>query len=177
MKLIQDMLRHNKLRLRAPEPEDLQLLYNWENDSDLWQYGSTIAPFSKYILKEYIATYNNNIYEACQLRFLIEDTEITKVVGIIDIFDFDAFNSRAAVGVLIDKSYHNRGYASSALKILKEYCFNFLALTMLYAHIPSENDASLKLFANHGFNCSGDLKSWHRVGKNFLDVKIYQCFR
>ena len=40
-------LTGKKIALRAIEPEDLDDLYRWENDSSLWIYGCTIAPFSR----------------------------------------------------------------------------------------------------------------------------------
>ena len=45
------LLKNNILQLRAPEPEDLEVLYSWENDTDVWIYGSAMSPYSKYILK------------------------------------------------------------------------------------------------------------------------------
>ena len=103
------MLENELIKLRAPEPEDLKVLYEWENDTELWIYGSTIAPFSKYILKKYIATYNTDIFETNQLRFIIESKQDGNVVGIIDLFDFDPFNNRAAVGILVDRNMQNKG--------------------------------------------------------------------
>lgn len=49
------LLSNDRVRLRALEPEDLELLYRWENDPELWEVGNTLAPYSRYILKEYIA--------------------------------------------------------------------------------------------------------------------------
>ena len=47
-------LSNDKVLLRALEPEDVELLYGWENDSDLWQVSNTIAPYSKYVLTQFI---------------------------------------------------------------------------------------------------------------------------
>ena len=44
------------MTLRAIEPEDLDLLYQIENDSNLWQVGTTNVPYSRYTLHDYIAT-------------------------------------------------------------------------------------------------------------------------
>lgn len=43
------------VHLRAIEPEDLDLLYGIENDTDLWNVGVTSVPYSRYTLYEYIA--------------------------------------------------------------------------------------------------------------------------
>ena len=44
-------LESENICLRAPEPEDLELLYEWENDSSLWIAGNTRAPYSKFQLR------------------------------------------------------------------------------------------------------------------------------
>ena len=33
--------------LRALEPEDVELLYTWENDHLIWQVSNTLIPFSR----------------------------------------------------------------------------------------------------------------------------------
>ena len=40
------------IRLRAIEPEDLDLLYQIENDSSLWDVGTTNVPYSRYTLHD-----------------------------------------------------------------------------------------------------------------------------
>ena len=40
-----------KINLRALEPEDLEFLYQIENDESFWEISHTKTPFSKYILK------------------------------------------------------------------------------------------------------------------------------
>lgn len=55
-------------KLRALEPEDIDFLYNIENQEDLWEVSQTHLPFSKYILKKYIENANQDIYETKQFR-------------------------------------------------------------------------------------------------------------
>ena len=47
-------LKNDILKLRALEESDLNLLYEWENNSDNWLYTNTLMPFSKHTLLEYI---------------------------------------------------------------------------------------------------------------------------
>ena len=48
------MQEKDQIVLRALEPDDVELLYNWENNRDIWKISNTQAPFSKYILQKYI---------------------------------------------------------------------------------------------------------------------------
>jgi diamine N-acetyltransferase len=49
-----DLLSGESISLRALEPEDLELLYQWENDPTVWLLSGTMAPFSRYVLKRYL---------------------------------------------------------------------------------------------------------------------------
>ena len=42
------------LKLRALEPNDLELIYEVENDKSLWVYSNTASPFSRHTLKKFI---------------------------------------------------------------------------------------------------------------------------
>ena len=72
-------LTGKQIELRAVEPEDLDALYRWENDSSLWIYGSTVSPFSRYLLKQYIENYTADITRDKQLRLIIMRKESRQV--------------------------------------------------------------------------------------------------
>ena len=48
------MMQDENILIRALEPEDLEYLYKWENDMDLWDVSDTLTPFSHFTLKKYI---------------------------------------------------------------------------------------------------------------------------
>ena len=77
-----------KIRLRALEPEDLELLYAIENDVSLWGVGITNVPYSRYTLHDYIANASNDIYVDRQVRLIVENEE-GQTVGIVDVVNFD----------------------------------------------------------------------------------------
>jgi diamine N-acetyltransferase len=153
------------IQLRAPEPEDLECLYRWENDTEIWQVSNTLTPFSRYILKNYIESAHLDIYETRQLRFMIDalsnGSEAKKTIGTIDLFDFEPYHNRAGIGILIGEvSERGKGFANDALKVLINYAFTVLKLHQLYCNIGIENQLSLRLFQNHGFAIIGEKKDW-----------------
>ncbi len=141
--MMDKFLKNDILSLRTPEPEDLEALYRWENDTDVWKYGSAISPYSKYILRQYIENAQTDIFESKQLRFMIVLNQSKSTVGTIDLYDFDALNSRCGGGIYIDSEWRNNGYAVQAMHILEKYVFSFLKINQLYAVIPVSNNASL----------------------------------
>ena len=155
-------LEFGKIRFRALEPEDIDLLFEWENDAEIWEVSNTFEPYSKYILAKYIKDSQRDISESKQLRMIIETTE-GKAVGAIDLFDFDPFHFRAGVGILIhDEKDRKLGYASDALQLLCIYATNYLRLHQLYANISEDNLASIHLFKSNGFDLVGTKKDWRR---------------
>lgn len=168
-------MKHGEVILRAPEPEDLELLYEWENNTAYWSISSTLVPFSRYTLKRYLENSHKTIYETGQLRLMIDLVSNRKTIGTIDIFDFDPYHQRAGVGILIaNEASRRKGYASMALKCLVDYCFNTLQLHQLYCNILENNPESMALFRKIGFVQSGIKKDWVKVKEGFMDEIMFQ---
>ena len=169
-----ELLQRNGYRLRAPEPEDLGVMMQFENTPSLWEVSTPTGPYSRFYLKQYIETNKNDLYEDRQLRLMIESPE-KRVVGIIDLFNFEPFHSKAEVGIVIGEAYRHQGIGELALQLLQEHCFDYLGIHQLYAHIEATNEPSLCLFKKCGFKECGYLKDWMRTGKKFRDVVVLQC--
>ncbi len=100
------LLRNSQILLRAVEPEDLDILYKWENSTALWIHGNTLAPYSKLVLRQYINdTLSMDIFQSKQLRLMIELTDKGTTVGTVDLYEVDAFHRRAGIGILVDENY------------------------------------------------------------------------
>ena len=168
------LLENDKIILRALEPEDLDVLYKWENDSNLWNCGSTLAPYSKFVLRDYLANSRQDIFQSRQLRLMIVEKESGYSIGTIDLYDFDPLNLRAGIGILLDADYREKGYGLLALHLIKEYAFRFLLLNQLFAHVPKNNVPSYKLFKKGGYRESGLLYSWIKTVSGFEDVYFMQ---
>ena len=167
-------LEFGKVRFRALEPDDIDLLYEWENDSEIWEVSNTYEPFSKYILAKYIKESQRDIYESKQVRMIIETFE-SRAIGAIDLFDFDPFHFRAGVGILIhDEKDRKLGYANDSLQLLCTYAATHLRLHQLFANISADNAASIKLFENNGFELSGTKKDWRRTLDGWKDELMFQ---
>ena len=166
------VLAKNNISLRALEPEDLDFLFNIENNTSFWEVSGTKTPFSKYILKQYIANSHLDIYEAKQLRLVIENKQ--KPIGLIDLFDFEPQHNRAGIGVLIDSAFQHKGFASIALELLLDYSFSVLQLHQVYANIETTNTASIKLFIKLGFELVGIKKQWNKTPIGYQDEALYQ---
>jgi diamine N-acetyltransferase len=163
-----------KVYLRALEPSDLELLYQWENSPDVWPVSQTLAPFSKYTLKEFMLHLSQDIYTAKQLRLMVDEQGSKQTVGIVDLFDIDPLNLRAGIGILIGPAFRQKGYALEALQLIINHAFKRLYLHQLYCNIMVNNEASLRLFARAGFTTIGTKKEWQLTPQGFVDEYILQ---
>ena len=173
------MLKGNDIVLRALEPADVDLLYEWENDDRLWHLSNTVTPFSRHLLEQYVLSSAQDIFTTRQLRLMIDivNGQERETVGSIDLFDFDPLNKRAGIGILIVKKHRKKGYAARALEVLMSYCFEVLHLHQLYCNITPDNEASLQLFRKAGFETAGLKKDWHHIRDGWKDEYLLQKIR
>jgi diamine N-acetyltransferase len=170
-----NILENNTISLRAPEPEDLDLLYIWENEPATWQVSGTLVPFSRFILKQYLEHAGKDIYEVKQLRLMIQLKKNHRPLGAVDLFDFDPHNRRTGIGILIaEPSDRRQGYAREALETVITYCFDVLHLHQVYCNISAGNSASIKLFKEAGFVECGRKREWLISGSTYEDELLFQ---
>lgn len=153
-------LKGEHIYLRALEIGDLDFLYELENNMAVWEISGTTVPYSRYVLKQYLDNAHRDIFEVKQLRLCICNTKDI-VIGLIDLFDFDARNHRAGLGIVILNTMdRNKGIGAEAIRLLTDYCFSTLSLRQLYANVLVGNDASIHLFKKLGFHEVGVKKEW-----------------
>ena len=163
-------------RLRALEPQDIDVVYGWENDTDLWRVSGTMAPFSRHSLMRFIEEQQFDIYATRQQRLIIEaDVDGGAVaVGAVDMFDFDPQNRRAGVGVVVSREFRRCGYAKEALQLLERYARDVLHLHQLWCSIGADNNASLALFRTAGYTECGRRLEWILTPNGPLDELLLQ---
>ena len=169
-------------RLRALEPEDLEAMYGWENDTTAWQVSGSVAPFSRHILSRLIDEQAFDIYATRQMRLVIESREVAgavaggcaEAVGAVDLFEFDPQNRRAGVGIIISPEYRRRGLALDALLTLEAYVREALHMHQLWCSVGANNQASLALFRRAGYAECGCRKEWILTSSGAVDEILMQ---
>ena len=162
------------ITLRALEPSDLEVLYLWENDPDVWRVSGTLAPVSRDRLARFISEQSYDIYATRQMRLIVDVDGV--MVGSVDIFDFEPLHRRFGVGILIYADEHRRrGYASRVIGLIKEYARNTLDLRQIWVTVDEDNSASVALFESCGFVLSARRREWVNRAGVFIDELEYQC--
>lgn len=168
------MLSNDRIKLRGVEPEDVDYLFNAENDMSLWKVSETLIPFSRNTLRQYAESVHDLKVQG-QFRFIIEDAIAGTPIGMIDLFDYNALHQRAGVGVVItDKMKRNAGYATDALTLLLKYAVDVLKLKQLYCSMHESNNESIKLFERLSFKKVGERKDWFHTENGWESEILYQ---
>ncbi len=167
------MLKSNILRLRAVEPEDLDLMYLIENDTELWPQGQATVPYSHFALKQYIAECSNDFFHDRQLRLVIETADGTSV-GFVDIQHYDPQHHRAEVGIVVVPEQQRKGIATESLRLLAGYVSLHLGIHQLYALVPECNKVSEALFRKCGYKETAILEDWLMSPQGWQSVKVFQ---
>ncbi|MDD3637755.1 MAG: GNAT family N-acetyltransferase [Bacteroidales bacterium] len=161
------------LKLRAAEPSDAALIYQWENDMQIWRVSDTIMPYSMYQIEQFLIN-NTDLYSQKQLRIMIELQESNQAAGCIDYYDFDPFHERIGIGILIASEFRGKNIAINALKLSEQYIFGRLHLNQIYCLIGEDNQASLQLFLKAGYTQCGLRKAWLKTPKGFMGQYEFQ---
>ena len=165
----------DKIRLRALEPEDLDFLYEMENNETLWGVGCTNVPYSRQVLLDYITSATADIYVDKQVRMMVEN-EQGEVVGMVDFMNFDPRHLRAELGIVIKKEFCGKGFATSAIRHLQQYAKNILHLHQIYAIVAENNENAVRMLKAVGFQGDKLIKGWLNEGGAYRDAYFFQSF-
>lgn len=142
--------RPEEIRLRGVEARDVGVLLGWENDPAVWEVSGTVRPYTREEIEAFIARQQAGFFVCGQLRLMIEVDG--RLVGAVDLFEYDPATARAGVGILIaDPGDRRRGYGLQALESLDEYARE-LGLHELWCKIAHSNEASSALFRRAKYN-------------------------
>ena len=167
------LLLGERLKLRALEPQDVETLYKWENDTAIWVASHTQVPFSRFILEQYIAQSHLDLHTNKQLRLMITTKE-GQDVGAIDLFDFDPQHQRAGIGILVaEKQDRGKGYATEAVKRLLGFAFHDLKLHRVEAGCDVDNLASARVLEKAGLQREGRKRKVLPIRGDWKDNFIY----
>lgn len=150
-----------KITLRAVEPQDVDIIFEIDNDVEAWADSDMSAPYSRALLAKYADGYMAEPFEEGQLRLIAEDKESREVVGILDYYEISALHLNAMTGIYVRPAFRRKGYGRAMLEAAKSYASRHLHLIMLGARILQDNSASVSLFSKTGFSCHGIMPNWH----------------
>lgn len=174
-------LEGNNIFLRLPGEQDVDHIFHWENDTDNLAYNVNKEFVDKSVVREWIRTRQHDLLLENELRLMICVSD-GRLAGSIDLFEFNIEHRRAGLGIIVEEQFRNKGIATEALLLVKDYCFRKLKMNSLWCNISASNALSIGLFEKCGFELSGTKRKWNILPgeegreKSFEDELFFQCF-
>jgi len=123
----------------------------------------------KIILKEENDAFENGTFIRLYM-FEKKDVKQEKIIGDVNIGDIKLGNiSNCVIGIKIDSEHLRMGYGQEALETVIDFLFRSLNLHSITANILPDNNASLKLFENLGFEQEGLTRHHMKTGGRWRD--------
>ena len=136
-----------RVSLRLMEEADYWGTIGWLNDQEVTRWMQKPYPQTEQSMKAYAESMKDpNLYLAIYLNGQ------NKHIGNISMRDNRDYNYHSEISIVIgDKSEWGKGYATDAIKLLTDYCFNTRNIHKLRAGAVVCNEGCIKAFVGAGF--------------------------
>jgi len=162
-----------RLCFRELQENDCESLYEIYSDKKAMKYWSFL-PFTQTkqaqeMIRNSIQSWNSG----AAISLGIYCKESPKLIGTINLFNFQEQSKRAEISYILDPTYWGIGIMTEALTAIYEYVFKNMKLNRLEADIDSKNKKTAILLKNMGFKKEGCLKERWIVNGQVTDSEIY----
>jgi RimJ/RimL family protein N-acetyltransferase len=162
-----------RIRLRALEPCDAAIFFEWNQDSErarcvdfLW------PPQSLTSVEAWVSEQSLKRLEGDRYFWVIETLDGTPV-GSIDTHSCDARAGTFSYGIAIGSEHRRRGYAGEAVRLVLRYYFEELRYQKCTVSVHSFNTASARLHEHLGFTLEGTHRRMGYSEGRYFDVHWY----
>jgi RimJ/RimL family protein N-acetyltransferase len=161
-----------RVYLRALELADLNRIYQWHNDPEL--YATLTSPFHPVSLQTVEDWLKKKVqYSDKEINYAICLTDTSEHIGNIYLRDIDYINRNGFLGAFIGRPENRgKGYAGEALLLAVEYAMNALGMERLYMYVLADNLPARRHLERCGFQVEGTMR--RHIFKNgvFKDVLV-----
>lgn len=158
--------------LRALELADLNRVYQWHNDSELYStLTNPFRPVSLQTVENWIK--EKSLYSDKEINFAICLTKTSEHIGNIYLRNIDYINRNAFLGAFIGPAEQRaKGYASEALLQVVDYAYNVLGLQRLCMYVIADNQPAVRHLEKCGFSVEGRMRRHVFKDGEFKDILI-----
>jgi RimJ/RimL family protein N-acetyltransferase len=152
------VLKGSLVNLRAVEPDDYRLLWQWTNDPDVMVYWG--RPGNSQSLPEVARLEELQAARGTSRKYIVETVEALPI-GQIDYYDLDWQARSAWTSIMIaNQEFWGGGYGTDSMRTLLTYLFMQMGLhrVSLAAHVT--NKRAIRSYEKNGFKVEGTLREW-----------------
>jgi RimJ/RimL family protein N-acetyltransferase len=159
------------VRLRAREPEDEPLSYEWFNDPEVTEYLTLRYPNSHRGQRDFLERNDRPGYQ--NASFAIVTRAEGTYIGGCDLGSTMAENRSASLGIAIgDKRYWDGGYGTDAMRTLCRFGFEHMNLHRIELEVYAGNERARHVYEKIGFQVEVRRRKAHYKYGEYMDVYV-----
>jgi RimJ/RimL family protein N-acetyltransferase len=152
------MLQGKLVRLRRPEPDDVDRVLRWINDTEVTQYLAARYPVSRAQETAWLERVSKQ-GPADGVVLAIETLAGSRHIGTISLDRVQPDDRHATLGIMIgEKDCWGAGYGTDAIVTLLRYAFDWMNLHRIDLKVWSENPRAIASYLKCGFVMEGRLR-------------------
>ena len=138
------------VRLRAREPEDEPLMFQWFNDPETTEFLVHRYPLSHQQEKDFISSNARVGYHGAS--FAVESLAGSKLIGSVGLHHVSPENRNAELGIAIgDKAYRDGGFGTDTMLVLCRFGFEMMNLHRIELEVFAANERARHVYEKIGF--------------------------
>ena len=162
-----------RIRLRAIEPADAEIIYQWNQNSERARNLDFVwPPSSRASVDAWTHAQSLKHMENDQFRWIIETLQSIPV-GSIDTHSCNPRYGTFGYGIDIAPEHRRKGYACEAIRLVLRYYFEELRYQKVTVPVHSYNTASIYLHEKLGFKLEGTHRHMGFTRGGYFDVLWY----
>lgn len=159
-----------KVRLRAPEPSDVDAFMAADDDGEGMRAGwRVLPPRSRADTEEWLQRAGS---DADEFRVVVESLASGEPVGTLNTHSCDPSAGTCSYGVTIWPWHRRCGYGSDAVVVALRYLFGERRYQKCTVGVIAFNEASLALHRSLGFTEEGRVRRAHLRGGRYWDEVV-----
>ncbi len=164
------MLTGKLVRLRKPEPGDLDRVVRWMNDAEVTHFIAARYPYSALQEAQWIERMSTQPPSEGVL-LAIERLDDGRHIGNLGLARVEWEDRRASVGIAIgEKDCWGHGYGTDAMQTLLRFAFDAMNLHRVTLDVHASNARAIASYEKTGFIREGALRQAHYQQGRYEDL-------
>jgi RimJ/RimL family protein N-acetyltransferase len=172
------MIYGERIRLRAPEREDLPRFVAWLNDPDVRTNLAISLPLSLVEEERWFESMLQQSPPEHSMVIEIREGDGWKPVGNCGFHVIDWRSRNGEIGLFIgEKALWNQGYGTEAVRLLLRHGFNTLNLHRIALRVFETNPGGIRAYEKAGFVLEGRFRQAEYQDGRYIDVLYMSVLR
>ena len=163
-----------EIRLRRPEPKDVESLYSYRNDPDIVaSLGGFSKGYSRNDMLEWVERQRKNTED---LVWVIADAD-DKCIGHCGLYKINSINGVVEIAVCMGNSAFRKGQSRAIMKAVACYAFDQLNVRKLKGEVLGNNKLAINFNKKFGMREECVLREEEYRNGQYLDVHVFGILR